>query len=156
MALHKDAAKAPVAAAPSTTTKAVPAKTGGRTHPGEDEVPKSHDVFKGHQSDKSTDKMAEYHKHFEDTHHQGSQSGQPGSKTGTLNAPSKQPSHKLPHSYDKVGPSNTPKHLEKTEHKAPSFDSRSNVGASFVYVTQNDGEDARRFVKKLFSKGLIA
>uniref|UniRef100_A0A7S3FVP8 Uncharacterized protein n=1 Tax=Strombidium rassoulzadegani TaxID=1082188 RepID=A0A7S3FVP8_9SPIT len=63
---------------------------------------------------------------------------------------------KLPGNEEKMGPSNTPKHLSKSEHKDVKFDKRSNVGASLVYVTLDSEEDARRFVKRLFSKSLIA
>ena len=68
-----------------------------------------------------------------------------------------QSKHKLPDSYEKMGPTNTPHHYSKGEFaKAAPLPQKSPSGASLVYVTIDNEEHARRFVKRLFSKGLIA
>ena len=129
-----------------------------RVHRNVTEVSHSDDLYKNDRNDRNTEKMGEFEKNHEDTYHQGQgRTGGIESKTGSSNAAMPQSSHKLPNSYEKIGPSNTPHHFTKGEFsKAKPLEHKSPSGASLVYVTIDNEEHARRFVKRLFSKGLIA
>lgn len=100
---------------------------------------------------RSTDPMGEINKEYEDDYNQG------GHNTAGPSEIKNQPQHSIPGSWEKVGPTNVPKHLNKGDFKAaeaPETASGSNI--VMAYLTVDSDEHATRFVKALFQNNLIA
>lgn len=126
-------------------------RDGPVTHSDEYETmdPRSDDLAKGDYGGRNTDSMGVWNKDYEDHWNEGSHN------TAGTSEIKNQPQHTI--SWDKMGPTNVPKHLTKTEFQSasgPETNSKSNV--VMVYLTVDNDEHATRFVKALFNQGLIA
>ena len=118
---------------------------------GDNEEQRSDDIYKGDQGDKATAKMSEFDKMSEDNYHQGHHN------TGQTNDGNhKSPKHNVPYADEKLGPRNTPKHVGHNDHAKPLITSASPTGIEVVHLTVPNEEKARRFIKQLLSKGMIA
>lgn len=94
--------------------------------------------------------MGEWEKDYEDTYNQG------GHNTDKTTEIKNQPKHTIDGSWDKFGPTNIPKHLQKGEFKAASAPTGTKSGIVLVYLTVDNDEHATRVVKGLFNRKLIA
>ena len=95
--------------------------------------------------------MSEFNKIQEDSHHQGKGIFGANAKTGE-NLPGPSPSQKS----EQIAPFKPFKHVSRDAHKKSELTTKSDTGASIVSLTVDDEEKAQRFIKKLFSKALIA
>lgn len=110
----------------------------------------SDDLAKGDFGGRTTDSMGDWNKNYEDNYNSG------GHNTAGASELKNQPQHVLPGAWDKMGPTNIPKHFNKGDYQAASGPDESGSGVALVYLTVDDDEHATRFVKALFNKGLIA
>lgn len=110
----------------------------------------SDDLSKGDFGGRNTDPMAPVDKDYEDNYNQG------GHNSGGTSEIKNQPVHSLPGSWDKVGPTNVPKHMTKADFQAAGAPENSHSNVVLVYLTVDNDEHATRFVKALFNQGLIA
>lgn len=122
------------------------------THTDEYETndPRSEDLAKGDFGGRNTESLGVWKKDYEDNYHEGSHN-----TAGTTEIKN-QPQHVLPKAWDKFGPTNVPKHLQKGDFQAATSPDGSASGVVLVYLTVDDDEHATRFVKALFNQGLIA
>lgn len=111
---------------------------------------RSNDLGKKDFGGRHTDQMGEWEKDYEDTYNQG------GHNTDKTTEIKNQPKHTIDGSWDKFGPTNIPKHLQKGEFKAASAATGSKSGIVLVYLTVDNDEHATRVVKGLFNRKLIA
>lgn len=93
--------------------------------------------------------IGEWQKDYEDNFNEGK------FNTGKASEIKTQGQHTQPGSWDKMGPTNVPKHLKKGDFKAADGPS-SGGNVVNVYLTVDNDEDATRFVKALFNQNLIA
>ena len=117
------------------------------SHTAEYETMEGHsdDLAKGDFGGRTTDTMGIWNKDYEDNYHQG------GHKSGGTSEVKNQPQHILPGAWDKMGPTNIPKHFNKGDYQAASSPDGSSSGVVLVYLTVDDDEHATRFVKALFN-----
>lgn len=87
-------------------------------------------------------------KDYEDNINQGEHN------TGGTNEVKIQGQHTYPGSWDKMGPTNVPKHLTKNDFQAADGTAESDVVQ--VSLTVDSDEHATRLVKALFNQNLIA
>lgn len=116
----------------------------------ETQKPTSGDLFHSDRSqhDRNTEKMGEYHKHYEGTHFQGNGKTSPNFD----NAPAK----KGRFHGDQVAQEHQPRVIFPKEWKPPIIQGGSTAGVSLAYLTVDTEEDATRFIKELYKRGLIS
>lgn len=108
----------------------------------------SFDMFRGEQSDRDTATMSEADKMYEDTVHQGN------FQTGTTS------NQAAKHRITGIDATNNnkaiPKHIDSDSFEKAELAQSSPEGVSQVQFTINSIDNAKRLIKQLFSKGLIA
>jgi len=112
--------------------------------------PHSDDLAKGDFGGRNTDPMGVWNKDYEDNYNAG------GHNTAGTSEIKNQPQHILPNAWDKMGPTNVPKHFQKGDYQAATGPDGAGSTAALVYLTVDDDEHATRFVKALFNQGLIS
>ena len=127
-------------------------KKEGVTHTQEYEEyePNSSDLGKKDFGGRHTDQMGEWEKDYEDNYNQG------GMNTNKGNEIKNQPKHTIDGSWDKFGPTNIPKHMQRGDFKPATAATGTKSGIVLVYLTVDNDEHATRVIKGLFNKKLIA
>ena len=94
--------------------------------------------------------MSEFDKMNEDNYHQGHHN------TGKLNAGEVHETQRVPYAAEILGPKNTPTHVGHNDHAPALISSPSPTGVDIIHLTVPGEEKTKRFIKQLFSKGMIA